>query len=181
MTACKLMVAILLTLCTQAIAQTSFWTPSATPSLPVVSSTASVTLGLKFYSDVPGSVTGIRFYKGAAIPEHIGSSMVKHGNEAGVGHLRHRNSFRLAAGDLFLSRQHCGKHDICDFLYCPKWRACARSILFLGNLNASVLHVAGSTPGVYTYGSGALFPTSAYNNSNYWVDVVFSPPPRAHR
>jgi len=67
MTARKLMVAILLTLCTKAIAaQTSFWTQSATPGLPAVTSTASVTVGLKFYSDVPGSVTGIRFYKGAS-------------------------------------------------------------------------------------------------------------------
>ncbi len=29
--------------------------------------------------------------------------------------------------------------------------------------------------GVYRYGSGGGFPTSSYNGSNYWVDVVFSP------
>jgi len=29
--------------------------------------------------------------------------------------------------------------------------------------------------GVYAYGSANTFPTNVYNNSNYWVDVVYSP------
>jgi len=29
--------------------------------------------------------------------------------------------------------------------------------------------------GVYAYGSGNAFPSNSFNNSNYWVDVVFSP------
>ena len=29
--------------------------------------------------------------------------------------------------------------------------------------------------GVYAYGSANTFPTSTYNNNNYWVDVVYSP------
>ena len=37
------------------------------------SATKSATLGLKFYSDVPGSVTGVRFYKGASnTGTHVG-------------------------------------------------------------------------------------------------------------
>ena len=32
-----------------------------------------------------------------------------------------------------------------------------------------------SNNGVYTYGNGNLFPTSTFNATNYWVDVVFSP------
>ena len=28
--------------------------------------------------------------------------------------------------------------------------------------------------GVYAYGSSNTFPTSTYNNNNYWVDVVYS-------
>jgi hypothetical protein len=30
--------------------------------------------------------------------------------------------------------------------------------------------------GLYIYGSGPAFPTSTYNASNYWVDVVFTEP-----
>jgi hypothetical protein len=29
--------------------------------------------------------------------------------------------------------------------------------------------------GVYAYGGSNTFPTSTYNNNNYWVDVVYSP------
>ncbi|KMO28458.1 Mo-co oxidoreductase dimerization domain protein, partial [Methylobacterium tarhaniae] len=29
--------------------------------------------------------------------------------------------------------------------------------------------------GVYAYGSSSLFPTNTYQNTNYWVDVVFNP------
>jgi hypothetical protein len=28
--------------------------------------------------------------------------------------------------------------------------------------------------GVYAYGSSNTFPTNVWNNSNYWVDVVYS-------
>jgi hypothetical protein len=43
-------------------AQDSFWSSSTLPGPPQLSNdTSSVTLGLKFYSDVPGSVTPVRF------------------------------------------------------------------------------------------------------------------------
>ena len=34
--------------------------------------------------------------------------------------------------------------------------------------------------GVYAYGSSNTFPTSTYNNNNYWVDVVYSPTAGSH-
>lgn len=43
----------------------TFWTNATLPAVPEAGyDTASVTLGLTFYSDVSGSVTGVRFYKG---------------------------------------------------------------------------------------------------------------------
>ena len=30
--------------------------------------------------------------------------------------------------------------------------------------------------GVYAYGSGNAFPSTTFNASNYWVDVVYSTP-----
>ena len=64
MTIYKLAAAAFLSFCTQAIGQT-LWTAPQNPGTPeVTNDTASVTLGVKFYSDVPGFVTGVRFYKG---------------------------------------------------------------------------------------------------------------------
>src|SRR5439155_10394590 len=56
-------------------AQTSFWTAAATPQVSAVTSDSkSVTLGLKFYSDTAGYVTGLRFYKGSQnTGTHVGT------------------------------------------------------------------------------------------------------------
>ena len=43
----------------------SFWGPTATPTVSSANDSNSVELGVKFTSDVAGSITGIRFYKGA--------------------------------------------------------------------------------------------------------------------
>src|SRR5205823_6831564 len=32
-----------------------------------------------------------------------------------------------------------------------------------------------SANGIYAYSASSAFPTSVYNSTNYWVDVVFSP------
>jgi hypothetical protein len=42
------------------------------------------------------------------------------------------------------------------------------------NLTALSSAISGGN-GVYAYGSGALFPTSSYNATNYYVDVTFRP------
>src|SRR6476659_9253346 len=61
----RLAVVMLLTITVDAVAQTSFWSNSTLPgTTEVTNDTSSVTLGLTFYSDVPGSVTAVRFYKG---------------------------------------------------------------------------------------------------------------------
>jgi hypothetical protein len=44
-------------------------------------------------------------------------------------------------------------------------------------IDAAPLHVSGSSPGVYAYGSNPTFPTGTWNNCNYWVDLVFVPDP----
>ena len=58
MTVYKLATAIFLTLCAEATAQTSFWTNSAVPVTKEEPDRQSTTVGLKFYSDVPGSDNG---------------------------------------------------------------------------------------------------------------------------
>ena len=42
-----------------------------------------------------------------------------------------------------------------------------------GTLTAPSSSTSGDN-GVYAYGSSSLFPSNAYNSSNYWVDVIFN-------
>jgi hypothetical protein len=44
-----------------------------------------------------------------------------------------------------------------------------------GPLTALANGTSGSD-GVYAYGTSSSFPSSGYNSSNYWVDVVFTQP-----
>jgi hypothetical protein len=42
-------------------------------------------------------------------------------------------------------------------------------------VSAAPLHVAGDSPGVYSYGTSIKYPANSWQSSNYWVDVVFVP------
>src|SRR5947208_9632464 len=68
---------IILLACTGRLAaQTpaTIWPSTATPTTPDVGSDSPVELGVRFYSDTPGYITGIRFYKSAAnTGTHIGN------------------------------------------------------------------------------------------------------------
>ena len=51
----------------------SIWTGAAAPAVPSANDSGSVEVGVKFTSDVAGTITGIRFYKGAGnTGTHIG-------------------------------------------------------------------------------------------------------------
>src|SRR5687768_4275513 len=64
MTALRLSLCFLLAIGVATAGQT-FWPATVSPRTSAVTTDrAPVTVGLKFYADVPGSVTAVRFYKG---------------------------------------------------------------------------------------------------------------------
>src|SRR5690242_15002916 len=65
MTSFKIAITLLFSIALPGMSQTSFWTNSSLPGTAAVNDPSAVTLGITFYSDVAGSVTGLRFYKGA--------------------------------------------------------------------------------------------------------------------
>lgn len=170
------MVLVLLT-CGRGICQTSFWKTSDTPGTPEDPDTASVTVGLKFYADVDGSVTGVRFYKG---PHNTGTH---------VGNLWSITGTKLA--EVIFSRETGSGWQQATFsppisitakttyvisYAAPQGRYADDQYYSWSSLSAPPpLHVAGSSPSVYAYGSSAVFPTRVWNASNYWVDVMFAP------
>jgi hypothetical protein len=174
MTVYKLAAAIFLTLCAEATAQTSFWTNSAVPVTKEDPDRQSTTVGLKFYSDVPGSVMGVRFFKGSRnTGTHVGTlwsssgarlASVTFSGETSYGwqQATFSSPVSIAANTTYvISYSAPYGYYACDQYY--SWTS----------LSASPLHVSGTTPGVYGYGSGTVFPASTWNRSNYWVDVVF--------
>ncbi len=146
-----------------------------TPETVDSADAGAVNLGVRFTSDTPGEVTGIRFYKAAAnTGTHVGTlwsssgtalAQVTFANETASGwqQATFSNPVRIQA----------------DTTYVASYLAPAGHYSVNGPTLASAfdnapLH-AEANGGVYAYGSGTKFPTSIWRSSNYWVDVLFVP------
>jgi uncharacterized protein DUF4082/carboxypeptidase family protein len=177
MTGFKLGMAMFLAVASQAVGQTGFWTTSTNPKTQqVTNDKAAVTLGLKFYSDVAGSVTGIRFYKGANnTGTHIGTLWSSSGAKlasvtfsgetaSGWQQANFSSPVNITANAMYTV----------SYLAPNGYYACDQNYSWT-TLAAPPLHVSGSSPGVFVYGSNTAFPNGTWNRSNYWVDVLFRP------
>src|SRR3954447_165874 len=133
------------------VAQTSFWTSTATPQIPAVTSDSkSVTLGLKFSSDAAGYVAGVRFYKGSQNSgTHVGTlwsgsgaalATVTFSGETPSGWQQANFSapVPIAANTTYVISYSA-----------PTGNYAADSSYAWSVMSASPLHVSGSSPGVY--------------------------------
>jgi hypothetical protein len=155
----------------------SFWNSSAVPpTTQATNDSASVSLGLKFYSDVAGSVTAVRFYKGTNnLGTHVGAiwsasgaklASVTFSNETASGwqQASFSSPVTIAANTTY----------VISYL-APRGNYAVQQNYSWTSLTATPLHIATATPGVFAYGSSALLPNASYKNSNYFVDLVFTP------
>jgi phosphodiesterase/alkaline phosphatase D-like protein len=160
---------------------TSIWSATAVPGLIDDGDPDSVELGMKFRSDVNGSITGIRFYKGAAnTGTHVGSLWTSTGTllarvtftgetASGWQQANFATPVAITANTIYVISY-----------FAPVGHYSADQQYFAASgvdnppLHALREGVSGSN-GVYAYGSSSTFPTNTYRSSNYWVDVVFTP------
>jgi hypothetical protein len=157
--------------------QRTFWTNSTTPSTPeVTNDIKTVTLGLKFSSDVSGSVTAVRFYKG---PDNTGQHVGTLWSGTGTKLAEVTFSGETASGwqqANFSSPVNIAANTTYVISYlAPKGYYAQDRFYAWTSISAAPLHVSGSSPGVFAYGSGTTFPNGTWKGSNYWVDLVFIP------
>ena len=157
----------------------SIWPATAAPSTFATSDTSSVELGVKFRSDVAGYVTGVRFYKGTgATGTHTGTLWSSTGTKlatvtftgetaSGWQQALFSTPVAIAANTVYVVSYHSS---VGRYAYTHNTFATAG--VDNGPLHALKAGVSGGN-GVYRYGTTVVFPTSSYNSSNYWVDVVF--------
>ena len=160
------------------VVSSSLWTGSATPAIVDSGDTQAVELGTKFTSDSNGTITGMRFYKSAAnTGTHTGSLWTASGQllatatftgetASGWQQVNFATPVAITAGTTYVTSYHmnAGHYSV------------SRSY-FTSAFISGALHVP-ANGGVYLYGKGG-FPTSTYQGSNYWVDVVLSTTPPA--
>ena len=161
---------------TGAVAQCpcSIWQEAAPSGSVDAADTSALSLGVQFTASSSGYITGVRFYK--------------YSDNAGT----HTGSLWTAGGTLLATGTFSGESGSgwqeLDFsspvpvtagtTYVASYHADAGHYAFTaGGLASAVTNgplTALASGGVYAYGSGNPFPSSSYNASNYWVDVVFS-------
>jgi hypothetical protein len=158
----------------------TIWGPSAAPANFATSDTSAVELGLKFRSDVAGTVTGVRFYKGTATTgTHTGTLWSSSGTRlatatftgetaSGWQKVTFSTPVAIAANTVYVVSYHTNVGH-----YAYTYNTFATAGVDSGPLHALAAGVSGGN-GVFRYGATAL-PNSSFNSSNYWVDVVFVP------
>jgi hypothetical protein len=158
----------------------SLWGPNAAPGLADSGEAAAVELGVKFQSDLDGYITGIRFYKsGANGGTHIGNLWTANGallgsatftgeSASGWQQVTFSSPVPISAGTTYVA----------SYFASTGHYALDQNFFAVGFDNAPLHALASGTSGgngVYVYSLGSTFPTSSYNASNYWVDVVYTP------
>ncbi|MFO1153879.1 MAG: DUF6605 domain-containing protein [Rhodospirillales bacterium] len=162
---------------------TRIWAETITPDIITASDSNAIELGVKFASDVGGSVTGIYFYKGS---QNTGVHL---------GHLWQGNGTLLATAEFEDETASGWQHAIfaspvpinANTTYVASYYTEAGHYSFDSQYFSNAgfdnepLHAlrngVDGPNGVYVYGRSSfpLFPSSSYQASNYWVDVDFLP------
>jgi len=158
----------------------SIWASTTTPANASSSDAKAVELGVKFNSTQAGEITGIRFYKGSGnAGTHVGHLWTTSGallatatftNETSTGWQQANFStpVSISAGTTYVASYYAPNGH-----YAYNNNYFASSGVTSGVLSA-LSNSAGGGDGVYLYGTGGGFPTSSYESTNYWVDIVFS-------
>lgn len=161
----------------------SLWSNSVTPAITDSACSASQELGVRFFSDTPGQVTGIRFYKGTGnTGTHVGHLWDSSGHLLASVTFANESASGWQQQNLATPITISAKTTYTVSYWDPNCNNAVNVNYFTSQYDAAPLHAlangTGSPNGVYNYGASG-FPTSTYGASNYWVDVVFAPAPAA--
>jgi Domain of unknown function (DUF4082)/Purple acid Phosphatase, N-terminal domain len=171
------------TFTTTASCPCTIWPPTATPATISQNDPSSVELGVKFHSDVNGTITGIRFYKSSSnTGTHVGNLWDSNGNllatatftnetASGWQQVNFSTPVAITANTVYLASYHTSVG-----FYSGDASYFATTGVDNSPLHAPANGVDGPN-GVYIYGATSVYPTNSYQATNYWVDVVFSPGP----
>jgi hypothetical protein len=158
----------------------SVFSSSSVPSTISANDSNAVELGMQFTADVSGSVTAIRFYKGAQnTGTHIGHLWTASGTLLATVTFSGETSSGWQTATLSSPVAISANTTYVVSYYAPNGNYSANGGYFNASADAPPLHGLQNTSshqnGVFKYGASG-FPTSSYNATNYWIDVVFSTP-----
>ena len=157
----------------------TIWNATTRPAAIATNDPSAVELGLKFKSDVAGTVVGVRFYKGQSTTgTHTGTLWSSTGtklaaatftSESATGwqQVNFPTPVAINANTIYVISYHT---NVGNYPYTAAYFGSAG--VDSGPLHALSNSAAGGN-GVYRYSTSVVFPASTFNSNNYWVDVVF--------
>jgi len=150
-----------------------------TPAIPWLSDSNPVTVGVKFRSDVSGSVTGIRFYKGAGNNgTHIGLLYSSTGSLLSQATFTAESASGWQQVSFSLPVNISANTTYIAAYFTNSGFAYGSQFFTSTGVDIAPLHFLRSgvdgPNGVYMYGGAPQFPSQSYADANYGVDVVFS-------
>jgi hypothetical protein len=152
---------------------TTIFTASDTPASTSWNDNGPIEVGAKFRSDVAGTVTAIRFYKGSGnTGTHTGTIWSTAGEALGTVTFTNESASGWQTATLTTPVTIAANTTYVVSYFAPAghYAATVNGFGALG-LDRPPLHVPGYG-GVYRYGSGGVYPNNGAGH-NYWVDVVF--------
>ncbi|HEV7804347.1 MAG TPA: DUF4082 domain-containing protein [Solirubrobacteraceae bacterium] len=170
----------------------SIWGTQHTPAVIDAGDPGAIEVGVKFKSDVFGTVSGIRFYKSAAnTGTHSGSLWAADGTRlaqatftgesaSGWQTVMFSSPVDVQPNTTYVASYFAPNgHYAGDAAYLypqPAPGPNGGAITDAGPLHA-LINTGATQNGVYLYNPTSAFPTSTFAASNYWVDVLFAPIP----
>ncbi|MFH5947281.1 DUF4082 domain-containing protein, partial [Roseomonas xinghualingensis] len=163
-----------------ALTTLGLFNPGDAPSVVSTNDSGAVELGVRFQSNVAGSITGIRFYKGPSnTGTHIGNLWDAAGRSlatatftaesaSGWQQVNFAVPVAITAGTTYVASYHTTSG---YYSSTPGYFSTAHSN---GPLTAPADGTGGGN-GVYAYGGSSQFPGDSYSATNYWVDVMLRP------
>jgi len=154
----------------------SLFQASDTPATLSDADASAVELGVRFQASAAGTITGLRFYKGAqntgthiadlwsASGTLLASATFAGETASGWQQVSFSSPVALTAGTTYVAAYHTNTGHYSD-----------TAGYFTTAHSSGALTAPASGNGVYNYGASDSFPTNTYNATNYWVDVVFNP------
>jgi hypothetical protein len=157
----------------------TIWPSDAVPGSPSTNDSGSVELGVKFTTDTPGWISGVRFYKGSGnTGTHTGSLWSSDGTRLATGTFTGESASGWQTLTFSGPVQVQATTTYVVSYHAPNGHYAADGGYFNGgpydNAPLHALANGAQSNGVYRYGSTSQFPTDTYNGANYWVDAIFS-------
>jgi len=153
----------------------SIWQNAAPSGAVDAADTSAVNLGVQFQPSSSGKIIGIRFYKEVDnTGTHVGSLWSSTGTLLATGTFTNETASGWQELDFSSPvAVTAGTTYVASYFTNTGHYAATTNGLSSAVTNGPLTALAGG--GVFAYGSGNAFPSTSFNASNYWVDVVYSP------